>query len=137
MADLDAMQLRNMKIPDEQAESEHHTFMLTAERALSRRHRIARVGIIIYFVTFLASVLAMCSCPGFFAVMGGCSLISFVYGSRMQRILSLALLPVAIIGFFIQLDQELRLEERVQRTREIYAQRIRKQQREEQRMLTK
>jgi hypothetical protein len=52
--------------PDEQqAEPEHRSFMLNAERALSRRHRIARAAIIIYFVTFLAAGLVMCSCPGF------------------------------------------------------------------------
>ncbi|MDR3406079.1 MAG: hypothetical protein P4L99_26570 [Chthoniobacter sp.] len=102
--------------------------MLTAERTLSRRHRIARIAIIIYFVAFLAAGFAMCSCPGFFAVMAICALVSFIYGSRWQRFLSVGLLPIAIVGFYLQLQEEFRIAERAHRTRELQQKHLREQQ---------
>ena len=121
--------------PDEQAESEHRSFMLTAERALSLRHSIARIAIIIYFVIFVAAGFVMCSCPGFFAVMAVCAVISFIYGSRWQRIFSIGLLPLAIAGFFMQLQQEFRQSERIHRASELAKQReqqIKEQQKQNQ-----
>jgi 4-hydroxybenzoate polyprenyltransferase len=110
--------------PDEpNAKPKHHSFQLTPERELPMRYRVARAAIIIYFVTFLASGFVMCACPSFFVVMAACAVVSIIYGSRFQRLLSAGLLVVAIAGFVVQLRAEQRMAERVRHIQETLKQR--------------
>ena len=110
-------------VPD--AKPKHRSFQLTPERSITMRHRVARAAIIIYFVTFLAAGFVMCSCPGFFAVMALCAVVALIYGSRLQRIISAVLLPLAIAGFVSQIRQEQALRERIRHTQELYEQKQR------------
>lgn len=82
------------------------------------RHRIARAAIVIYFVTFLASCLVMCSCPGFFWVMAICAVVALICGSRLQRLLSVGLFFAAIGGFICELRAEQRVAEQVRQIKE-------------------
>ena len=116
-----------------QAGSEHRAFMLTYNRALSRRRSISRIGIVVSCVLLVGSGFVMGSCAGLFMGMAICSLIAFLYGSPLQRICSFVLLAVAIGGFFTDYQHNLWLAERVQRVRDLrsrpnHQQRIKEQQ---------
>ena len=108
---------------DPEAAPKHRSFELTSERQLSTRQRIARAAIVIYFVTFLASALVMCVCPEFFAAMAACTVVSIVCGSRLQRLLSVGLLVVAIVGFVFQYRAEQQTIERGRRMQQLHEQR--------------
>ena len=114
--------------PDEpDTDSKHRSFQLTPERELPMRHRVARAAVIIYFATFLASAVVMCSCPGFFAVMAVCAVVALICGSPFQRLLSVGLLLIAIVGFIYQRRDERRVIERANRIRQIQEQRAQNQ----------
>ena len=114
--------------PDEpDANPKLRSFQLTPERELSTRHRIARAATIIYFVTFLASAVVMCSCPSFFAVMAVCAVVALICGSPFQRLLSGGLLLIAIVGFVYQWRAGHRVIERSHRFRQIQEQRTQTQ----------
>ena len=110
--------------PDEpDAKHEQRSFQLTSERELSTGYRVARAAIIIYFVTFLASTVVMCSCPGFFAVMAVCAVVALACGSRVQRLLSVGLLLLAVIGFVFQYRDDQQFIERARRIKQLHEQR--------------
>jgi purine-cytosine permease-like protein len=90
----------------------HRSFRLTSDSRPFAGRRIARGAIIIYFVTFIAGGFAACSCPGFFVIMAICAVISMLYGTRFQRILSALLLVAAIAGFGIELREVLNEKQR-------------------------
>ena len=105
--------------PDEpDANPKHSSFELTPERQLPTRHRVARAFMVIALLTLLASALVMCSCPEFFVFMAACTVVSIICGSRLQRLLSVGLLLVAVAGFIIQLRAEQRMAERVRAIQE-------------------
>ena len=81
------------------------------------RRRVAPGGLIISFITFIASGFLMCSCPGFFVVMGFCAVTAMIMGSRLQRIFSAILILIAIGGFIVQMKDERRMLENVRRLR--------------------
>lgn len=97
-------------------------FELTRYQGPDRGSRIARGAIIIYGTVLLTSGFVACSCPGFFVIMAVCAVVAMFHGTRFQRILSGGLLLLAVVGFGIQLQQEMeqkqRLSERVRNLRE-------------------
>jgi hypothetical protein len=105
----------------------HRSFELTPERQLPTRHRVARAFIVLALLTLLVSALVMCSCPGFFAIMAACLVVSLICGSRLQRLLSVGLLLVAVAGFVIQFRAEQRSAEHLRHIRERAAQQIQSQ----------
>ena len=105
--------------PDEpDAKPKHSSFELTPERQLPTRHRVARAFIVLALLTLLASALVMCSCPEFFAFMAACLVVSLICGSRLQRLLSVGLMLIAVAGFIIQIRAEQRLAERIRHTQQ-------------------
>ena len=103
-------------------EPEHRSFNLTSERELTIGYRVARVAIIIYFVTLLASAVVMCSCPGFFAVMAVYAVVALISGSRFQRLTSLGLLLLAVIGTVIEYRADQQFIERARRVQQLHDQ---------------
>jgi hypothetical protein len=61
------------------------------------------VFIILALLTLLASSLVACVCPELSAFMGVCSVVSLIYGSRLQRYVAVALLIIAIAAFIAEL----------------------------------
>jgi len=104
----------------------NHPLGPSPEPATPIRQSVARIAII-YFAVFLASLFVMCSCPGIFAVMVICAIVGFVAGSRVQRICSSGLLPIAIVGLVFQIREVRRTHERLRHAMELYQQRNKRQ----------
>jgi hypothetical protein len=85
--------------------------------------RIARWAFILYGVFFLLGGFAACNCPGFYVCMAVCAVLALVAGSRIQRIVSVALLLVAILGFVVEWREEQEMSRRLKRIQEAPAQR--------------
>lgn len=69
----------------------------------------------------------MCSCPGFFEVMAVCAVVSLIWGSHFQRLLSAGLLLLAIVGFVFQYRAEQQTIERARRVQQLHEHRIQSQ----------
>jgi hypothetical protein len=82
------------------------------------RHRIARAALIFYFVTLFAASLAMCACPGFYAVMAGLAAVALICGSRGQRLLAAVLMIVASTAFVMMYRHEQESAAQAQRFQE-------------------
>ena len=91
--------------------------------APAKGRQVARSAFVVYGVLSLLAAFAACTCPGFFACMGICAVVALVAGSRIQRIVSVALLLAAIFGFVVQFRAEQRQALRIKRLQEAPAQR--------------
>lgn len=69
--------------------------------------------------------ISTCSCPGFFVIMAVCGVTAIVCGSRLQRLSSIALLIVSIVGFVIEYRAEQLQRERLPQILEAIRQRAR------------
>ena len=116
-----------MSLDDPDTEPEHRSFHVASERELTLGYRVARGAIIIYFVTFLASTVVMCSCPGFFAVMAACAVVALIAGSRFQRLTSVGLLLLAVIGIVIEYRADQQFIKRARRVQQLHDQRTQNQ----------
>lgn len=72
----------------------------------ARSPSTARVAIAICVVIFIAAGFVACNCPGFFVVMGICSVVAFWAGTRTQRVIAGILFVLALTGAIFQFRGE-------------------------------
>jgi hypothetical protein len=84
----------------------HRTFRLTPVAPMPMREQVSRGFLFAAFILLVASGFLLCFCWQFYLAVAVCSILSFRFGVRQQRLVAVALFVVAVIAFAVGYRQE-------------------------------